>query len=116
MMPFAGGVVSPLFLPTQSAEICFTVGLAWILGFQFYLHRRVNAMMEARGLPAPLFCHWAFVPGLNVVVGLRGIHFLSEMFGAERGSDPLAEVLPWITAPTLTARELLLEPRNWVKL
>ena len=42
----------------------------------------------------PLVVWWLFVPGLNLIVGLRQIHFLSQFWAREQGiivKDYLAE-------------------------
>lgn len=114
LFPFVAGVSAPAFLPATPGYACFAAGLAWILYVQYTLHQRTNALCEASGFGEPLVLWWTFVPPLNILVGLRGIHFLSQVYGA--GEDPLAERLPFVTMPKVGALELLLSPQLWVKL
>jgi hypothetical protein len=51
----------------------------------------------------PLVVWWMFVPGLNLIVGLRQIHFLSEYWANKQGmsvNDPLAESISFLSANT----------------
>jgi hypothetical protein len=53
------------------------------------------------GLKEPLVIWWLFVPGLNLIVGLRQIHFLSQFWARERGitlKDAIAENIPFLSA------------------
>ena len=75
---------------------------------------------ESLGLTEPpLHAWWAFLPPpLDVVVGLRQVHFLSEFWRVERGEeydkDIIAEELfPFISSERFTLKQFTLEPRRW---
>lgn len=114
LFPFVAGVAAPAFLPGAPGAACFAAGLGWILYVQYTLHQRTNALCEAVGLGEPLELWWTFVPPLNILVGLRGIHFLSLVHGG--GDDALADRLPWVTMPKVDAVDLALSPKLWIKL
>jgi hypothetical protein len=49
----------------------------------------------------PLVVWWLFVPGLNLIVGLGQIHFLSQFWAKKQGitvNDALAESVPFLSA------------------
>ena len=55
---------------------------------------------------------------LDVVVGLRQVHFLSEYWRIQRGEpyvkDVIAEELfPFISSPRFTLKEFFRTPSNW---
>lgn len=112
--PFVAGTAAPLLLPPTPGYACFAAGLAWILYVQFTLHQRTNALCAENGLGEPLELWWTFVPPFNILVGLRGIHYLSKVYGG--GDDPLANVLPWVTMPKVDAVKLVVTPELWLKL
>lgn len=114
LFPFVAGVAAPAFLPGAPGAACFAAGLGWILYVQYTLHLRTNALCEAAGLGEPLELWWTFVPPLNILVGLRGIHFLSLVHGGE--DDALADRLPWVTMAKIDAADLVLSPKLWIKL
>ena len=67
---------------------------------QYRLYREINRLYEAEGLKAPLVCWWIIVPGLNLIVGLRQIHFLSEYWARLAGvpaPDPVASRLSFLS-------------------
>ena len=96
----------------------------WILLGQINLYRRVNDLCmkssEALDLTEPpLHAWWALLPPpLDVVVGLRQVHYLSEFWRVERGEeydkDIIAEELfPFISSERFTLKEFVTEPRRW---
>lgn len=117
LAPFMLGVTSPLYLPTGGpAECGAAFGVLWIVVVQFYLYRRINKLMEDKGDTAPLTPWWIVVPGFNLIVGLRSVHFLSVAFGAEPEADPVVEFFPFLGSKTLGILEFLTTPALWVKL
>lgn len=49
----------------------------------------------------PLVVWWMFVPGLNLVVGLRQIYFLRQFWAGKQGilvKDAIAESIPLFSA------------------
>lgn len=114
--PFTAGILSPLFLPGGGpAETGVALGVAWIIGVQFSLYKRINEVCEQRGMGRPLSPGWVIVPGFNLVVGLRSIHFLSVAWGSAE-DDPVVKVFPCLGVPNLGFVELLTTPSLWVKL
>ncbi|MEM9009167.1 MAG: hypothetical protein AAGE59_37385 [Cyanobacteria bacterium P01_F01_bin.86] len=105
IIPFVVGIVLPLALaqfdpdvPSWFASLSFS-GVIWIYIVQFRLYQEINRLYEAEGLKAPLVSWWIIVPGLNLIVGLRQIHFLSEYWARQSGNpapDSVAERLPWL--------------------
>ena len=56
----------------------FAGGNLWILASQVNLYRRVNELYASKGSEPPLHPWWAVLPPpLDVVVGLRQVHFLA---------------------------------------
>jgi hypothetical protein len=75
------------------------LGIIWIYIVQFKLYRTVNQLYRNEGLPEPLVVWWIFIPGLNLVVGLRQIHFLSEYWARKQDlsiNDPLTKSIPFL--------------------
>ncbi|WP_228024856.1 hypothetical protein [cf. Phormidesmis sp. LEGE 11477] len=107
LVPFVLGIAAPLLLavfdpdvPGWFGRFAF-LGVLWIYIVQFRLYREINRLYEAQGWQAPLVSWWIIVPGLNLVVGLRQIHFLSEYWARLSDtpvSDPIAEKLPFLSA------------------
>lgn len=115
--PFTAGILSPLFLPTGGpAETGVALGVLWIMAVQYSLYGRINRVCEEKGLGTPLTPAWLVVPGFNLVVGLRSIHFLSLAWGARKEDDPVVKVFPCLGVETLGFWELLTNPKLWVKL
>ena len=100
----------------------------WILAGQVNLYKRVNElcteddnMKEELGLTdPPLYEWWALLPPpLDVVVGLRQVHFLSEYWRVKRGypkeKDIIAEELfPFISLnERFTLKQFFRRPRHW---
>lgn len=105
VLPFVLGVTLPLGLavwdPDVPGEFAWLslLGVAWIYIVQFRLYRTVNQLYREKGLPEPLVVWWIVIPGLNLWVGLRQIHFLSVYWALERGEtvqDPLTHQLSFL--------------------
>ena len=105
-------------------DFILQAGALWILLGQVNLYRRVNELCweEREALEIsepPLYSWWALLPPpLDVVVGLRQVHFLSEFWRAKRGEeyqkDVLAEELfPFISSERFTLKEFFRTPSNW---
>lgn len=106
LLPFVLGIAIPQVLrftaqvPDWTGWLSFS-GIVWIYIVQFKLYRSVNTLYREAGMKEPLVVWWIFVPGLNLVVGLRQIHFLSEYWAQQQGTlvkDPLAQSLPFLSA------------------
>ena len=103
IIPFVLGIALPLLLaafdpdvPGWFARFSF-VGIVWIYIVQFRLYKEINRLYVAQGWNPPLVCWWIVVPGLNLIVGLRQIHFLSEYWARLSNTptpDPLASRVP----------------------
>jgi len=99
------------------------LGICFIYYTQFLLYERVNQAYGREGLMDPplqvMWCAPILFP-LNVVVGLRQVHFLSQFFYRQRGLkaplDPVAEFFPFVKAPPFTWQEFFLRPSLWCKL
>ncbi len=77
------------------------VGVVWIYIVQFKLYRTVNELYRQAGMKEPLVVWWIFIPGLNLIVGLRQIHFLSQFWAKEQGiavKDAFAEKIHLLSA------------------
>ena len=106
LVPFVLGIVVPLALaqfdpdvPPWFRWLSFS-GVVWIYIVQFRLYREVNRLYENEGLKRPLVCWWIIVPGLNLIVGLRQIHFLSQYWARKRGEeapDRVVEAIPFLS-------------------
>ncbi|MFK8186390.1 MAG: hypothetical protein AB8B99_23690 [Phormidesmis sp.] len=106
LIPFVLGIVLPLALakfdpdvPSEFAWLGFS-GVVWIYIVQFRLYREVNRLYVLEGLKPPLVCWWIIVPGLNLIVGLRQIHFLSQYWALKRGEaapDKLVDSIPFLS-------------------
>jgi len=101
------------------AENLIEAGALWILIGQVNLYRRVNELLVERGEPAPVHAWWALLPPpLDVVVGLRQVHFLARYWASVRGdewqTDPVAEeYFPFIASPRFTLKEFVRTPSMW---
>lgn len=107
LLPFVLGVAVPQALRLFDPDVpdwfgwFSLLGVVWIYIVQFKLYRTINQLYCQAGLKAPLTVWWMFVPGLNLVVGLRQIHFLSEYWAKKREitvKDPIAESLLFLSA------------------
>ena len=107
LFPFVLGVAIPQALRIFDPDVpgwfgWFSfLGIAWIYIVQFKLYNTVNQLYREEGIKEPLIVWWIFVPGLNLIVGLRQIHFLSQFWAMKQGievKDNLAESLPFLSA------------------
>jgi hypothetical protein len=119
---FIGFFLSTLPFADNLSNAFFEVGGAWILITQINLYKRVNELyLEQFGEEAepPLYPWWAILPPpLDVVVGLRQVHFLSLYWANIRGEnlkrDPIAEYyFPFIGSKRFTLVQFLTEPNRW---
>lgn len=127
LFPFIYGVIVgfPLsVLHVPGGEAILQAAGAWILLGQVNLYRRVNEICEERkddlGLTdPPLHTWWALLPPpLDVVVGLRQVHFLSEYWRVVRNEpyqkDVIAEELfPFISSERFTLKQFVRQPSRW---
>jgi len=129
LLPFVFGVIVgfPLtLLHIPVGETILQAASVWILAGQVNLYRRVNELCdeakEEMGLvdSSVLWEWWALLPPpLDVVVGLRQVHFLSEYWRIKRGEpyekDVIAEDLfPFISAKQrFTLKEFFRTPSMW---
>jgi uncharacterized protein (DUF1499 family) len=107
LLPFLAGVTLPPLLawldpdvPPEFAGFSL-LGIIWIYIVQFKLYRTVNRLYQTAGMPKPLVVWWLFIPGLNLIVGLRQIHFLSQFWAMKHNTsvvDPIAKALPVLFA------------------
>ncbi|KAG8464544.1 hypothetical protein KFE25_009912 [Diacronema lutheri] len=103
----------------HGSETLVEAGSAWILAGQVNLYRRVNELCAERGEQPPLYAWWALLPPpIDLIVGLRQLHFLAKRNAAARGEDwegdAVAERLfPFISAPRFTLREFARRPSIW---
>ncbi|OKH51898.1 hypothetical protein NIES2101_16545 [Calothrix sp. HK-06] len=107
MAPFVLGVAVPQLLRIFDPDVpgwfgWFSfLGIAWIYIVQFRLYRDVNELYREAGMKEPLVVWWIFIPGLNLVVGLRQIHFLSQYWAKQQGiivDDVVADKIPFLSA------------------
>jgi hypothetical protein len=107
LLPFVLGVAIPQLLWIFDPDVpgwfgwFSLLGILWIYLVQFKLYQTVNQLYEQEGLPKPLVVWWIIIPGLNLVVGLRQIHFLSEYWARKQKievNDPLADNIPLLFA------------------
>ena len=131
LFPFVYGVLLgfPMtILHIPGGEVLLDAAGAWILLGQINLYKRVNElctedenMMAELGLTeAPLYEWWAVLPPpIDVIVGLRQVHFLSEYWRVKRGyekeKDVIAEELfPFISMKErFTLKQFFQRPRYW---
>ena len=112
-----GGLGSVVGVPGASGLI--EAGAFWILLSQVNLYKRVNELLSERGGEPPVWAWWALLPPpLDVVVGLRQVHFLAkywcEVRGDEWQGDQVAEeYFPFISAPRFTLKEFARTPSMW---
>lgn len=118
-----GGLGTVAGVPHADALIDF--GAAWILLSQVNLYKRVNELLTEESAGAqrleepPLYAWWALLPPpLDVVVGLRQVHFLARYWAGVRGDewdgDAVAEkYFPFISAERFTLRKFFRTPSMW---
>lgn len=131
LFPFVYGILIGFpasFLHIPGGSFLVEAAGAWILLGQVNLYFRVNELCteseeikKELGLSqAPLVEWWAILPPpLDVVVGLRQVHFLSEYWRVKRGyskqDDVIAETLfPFISLrEKFTLKQFFRRPRHW---
>lgn len=124
LLPFvflflAGTATAVLPFMESLSTGCFEAGGLWILLGQINLYRRVNELCEKEFGETPLYSWWAVLPPpLDVIVGLRQVHFLAKYWAKVRGyeleEDVVAEELfPFISSERFTLKQLVREPRRW---
>ncbi|KAL7446489.1 hypothetical protein ACHAXH_008367 [Discostella pseudostelligera] len=131
LFPFVYGILLgfPMtLLHIPGGDLLLEAAGAWILLGQINLYKRVNElctedekMMAELGLTEPpLYEWWAVLPPpLDVVVGLRQVHFLSEYWRVKRGyakeKDIIAEELfPFISMKErFTLKQFFRRPKYW---
>jgi len=131
LFPFVYGILLgfPMtLLHIPGGELLLEAAGAWILLGQINLYKRVNElctedekMMAELGLTEPpLYEWWAVLPPpLDVVVGLRQVHFLSEYWRVKRGYDKekdiiAEELFPFISMKErFTLKQFFRRPKYW---
>lgn len=129
LFPFVYGIIigGPLkLLGVPIGDTIVDAAVLWILLGQVNLYRRVNELCEeaaskdvGTSSEPPLHAWWALLPPpLDVVVGLRQVHFLSEYWREVRKEpyekDIIAEELfPFISAERFTLKEFFRTPSLW---
>jgi hypothetical protein len=105
ILPFGFGVLIPqalwLFDPDVPGWFGWfsLLGVGWIYIVQLRLYRTVNTLYREAGWKPPLTVWWLVVPGLNLIVGLKQIHCLSEYWARQQGNlieDPIVKFLPFL--------------------
>ena len=113
---FAYGALEGGFFD-NAFSTAFYSAFAWIYLNQWFLYQKVNQLMEDAGRPAPLDPFGLFIPGWNLVTGIRQIHFLAEYWAIQRGEtlpqDAFADLFPFAKKPTLSFLELATTPGLW---
>lgn len=102
LLPFVLGVAVPQIIDQLYPSLNWVsslslLGIVWIYIVQFRLYRTVNQLYEREGLKKPLTVWWLFIPGLNLIVGFRQIHFLALYWANKQNTtldDPLLKVFP----------------------
>lgn len=106
LLPFVLGVVVPQALRLFDPDVPDSfgwfslLGILWIYIVQFRLYRTVNRLYVEAGMKAPLTVWWIVVPGLNLIVGLRQIHFLSQYWAQKQEievKDSVAQFFPFLS-------------------
>lgn len=117
LFPFVFGVIIgfPLsFLPGTPGQFILDSAALWILLGQVNLYRRVNELctetdeiQKELGVDGPpLYEWWALLPPpLDVVVGLRQVHFLSEYWRVKRGEDYDKDIIAEELFPFISDKE-----------
>jgi hypothetical protein len=125
LLPFVflfliGTVTSVVPVVNAVSAPCFEAGGLWILLGQINLYRRVNELYADRfDGQEPLHAWWAVLPPpLDVVVGLRQVHFLAKYWASVREEDfpPDAvadEWFPFISSERFTLKEFVQQPKRW---
>jgi len=109
LAPFVLGVTVPQLLRIFDPDVpgwfgwFSLLGVVWIYIVQFRLYKTVNELYYQAGMKEPLVVWWLFVPGLNLIVGLRQIHFLSQFWAKKQSitvNDALGESIPVLSSNT----------------
>jgi hypothetical protein len=107
LLPFVIGVALPQALASFDPDVpesfrwVSIIGIIWIYIVQFRLYRDVNELYDRANLKKPLIIWWLFIPGLNLIVGLRQIHFLSQYWAEQQGEtvkDPIADPISLLSS------------------
>eukprot|EP00929_Paragymnodinium_shiwhaense_P015015 TRINITY_DN123011_c0_g1_i1.p1 TRINITY_DN123011_c0_g1~~TRINITY_DN123011_c0_g1_i1.p1 ORF type:complete len:337 (-),score=59.80 TRINITY_DN123011_c0_g1_i1:384-1394(-) len=120
---FLFGVIAQVAGYSDLGSALISAASIWILAGQVNLYRRVNEICAAQpgvsdGKPV-LWEWWALLPPpIDLIVGLRQVHFLARAQAAERGEtwekDAVAEeYFPFISSPRFTLKEFARSPRMW---
>lgn len=116
LTPFVVGICAPFYIASgDTARLVMLAALGWIVTMQYWLYQRVNALAREKLEVRPLTPWWVVVPGFNLVVGLRAIHFLSIVWGANADDDILVEWFPFLGVPDLNILQFLTTPGLWLK-
>jgi hypothetical protein len=106
LAPFLLGIAVPQALRIFDPDVpgwfgwFSLLGIVWIYIVQFKLYKTVNQLYSQAQMEEPLVVWWLFVPGLNLIVGLRQIHFLSQFWAREQEiivKDYLAENIHFLS-------------------
>ena len=106
LAPFLLGIAVPQALRIFDPDVpgwfgwFSLLGIVWIYIVQFKLYKTVNQLYSQAQMKEPLVVWWLFVPGLNLIVGLRQIHFLSQFWAREQEiivKDYLAENIHFLS-------------------
>ena len=117
-----GGFFSLLPLTEGFSELILRTAGVLLLASQVNLYCRVNELCEEVGIDRPLHPWWALLPPpLDVVVGLRQVHYLAlyatKIREEEWQRDKVAEEwFPFISSERFTLKEFVREPRRWFRL
>jgi hypothetical protein len=107
LIPFFVGVLLPQILWRLDPDVepwfgwFSIIGLGWIYYAQFRLYCTVNQMYRQEGWDEPLAIWWMLIPGLNILVGFRQIHFLSAYWAKKQNqptSDRFVKMIPFLFA------------------
>ena len=117
LFPFVYGVLIgfPMsILQIPGGELLLDAAGAWILLGQINLYKRVNELctedekiMAELGLTEPpLYEWWAVLPPpVDVIVGLRQVHFLSEYWRVKRGYEKEKDIIAEELFPFISMTE-----------
>ena len=106
LAPFLLGVAVPQLLRVFDPDVpgwfgwFSLLGIIWIIFSQFRLYKTINKLYSDAGMKEPLVVWWLFVPGLNLIVGLRQIHFLSQYWADKQDisvNDFIAKSIPFLS-------------------
>ena len=114
--------IIPSVNETNLPSLCYEFGSIWILLGQINLYRRVNELYLSEfddDKEPPLHSWWAVLPPpIDVIVGLRQVHFLAKYWSSIRKEkfeyDVVADYLfPFISSERFTLKEFVLQPKRW---